>query len=306
MSWRWRTGTICAESDPRAATPVFTKPITNTALFPHTGLEHRIDWRLWAAAFRRDERVARLTSLAAGLFLASMAAMTARAASDETADPAMIASRAPTPLQEPHAVDKSASAAAQKPMPAKSSARHGLGVPKPKARPTPVETATAAKPAPARPKIAANAKPSTTPTRSLAHRLKRHPRAFAQAPRGNHDTAQISREARRDFQERREVRPESGPVYPAPPAAPGCDEACQYRDWLNRYAAWYRDFGRYYYGAPPHPAAGPRPMPPPPAVYGENRPPLGPPLQAYGRAQSERDRLDPWHGYNSHSPDNGY
>ena len=221
----------------------------------------------------------------------------------------MIASRAPAPLQEPHAVDKPAPATTpQTTMAAKTSAPHEPGVPKPKARPAPAETVTAAKPKPksaqAKPQVAAKAKPATAPARKLAHRLRRHPHALAQ--RDNHAAAQTTREARRDFQERREYRPESGPVYPAPPAAAAsaCDEACQYRDWLNRYAAWYRDFGRYYYGALPRPAAPARPMPP--AVYGENRPAPGAPAQAYGRAESERDRLDPWHGYNSHSPDNGY
>jgi len=99
-------------------------------------------------------------------------------------------------------------------------------------------------------------------------------------------------------------------VYDAPPGIPpspalakGCDEACQYRDWLNRYAAWYRDFGRYYYGAPPAATAPGRPVPPP-SAYSENRAPR--PLPAYRFDQSEQDRLDPWHGYNPHSPANGY
>ena len=116
------------------------------------------------------------------------------------------------------------------------------------------------------------------------------------------------REARRGFEDRYpEYRPHSGPVYETrpdgPPPAMGCDEVCQYRDWLNRYAAWYRDFGRYYYGAAPGAAPVNRPAPPP-NVYGEHRPAL--PAPAYRLGQSERDRLDPWHGYNSHSPDNGY
>jgi hypothetical protein len=238
--------------------------------------------------------VAKLTSLAAGLFLVSIAAMPARAAPEDATDPATVASRAPTPLQEPHALDKPASATAQ-PAPAV-----------PKARPTPTESATAVKPKP-KPaaRVAAKAKPATPPARKLAHRLKRHPRVLAQAPRAKDRHVQTTREARRDFAERHEYRPRSGPVYPAAAAATGCDEACQYRDWLNRYAAWYRDFGRYYYGASPRPAAPARPMPPP-AVYGENRPAPIAPVPSYGRAESERDRLDPWHGYNSRSPDNGY
>ena len=84
--------------------------------------------------------------------------------------------------------------------------------------------------------------------------------------------------------------------------AGGCDETCQYRDWLNRYAAWYRDFG-YYYGEPSRPPVPAGPTPPP--VYGQNR--AAGPAQAYQPSQSERDRLDPWHGYNPYDgPGNGY
>ena len=118
------------------------------------------------------------------------------------------------------------------------------------------------------------------------------------------------REARRGVEQHPETRPPSGPIYDTPPdgamppspLANGCDEACQYRDWLNRYAAWYRDFGRYYYGAPPAQA---RSAPSP--VYGQNRPAPAMPMQATRPGQSERDRLDPWHGYNAHNgPANGY
>ena len=116
------------------------------------------------------------------------------------------------------------------------------------------------------------------------------------------------REARRDSPDRIvEERPHSGPVYDTRPGAavprPECDETCRYRDWLNRYAAWYRDFGRYYYGTPPGGSALPARPAPPPMAYSENR---LPPAPVYRPDQSARDRLDPWHGYNSHSPDNGY
>lgn len=106
-----------------------------------------------------------------------------------------------------------------------------------------------------------------------------------------------------------EHRPHSGPVYDMPPdvapPAMGCDEVCQYRDWLNRYAAWYRDFGRYYYGAGTGGMMPNRPAAPPPSP-GTNDTPraFAAPAQP---DQSERDRMDPWHGYNRHNGlGNGY
>jgi hypothetical protein len=169
---------------------------------------------------------------------------------------------------------------------------------RPKARPV-LSPQRAAKPKP-HPQVAV--KPKAVP-RKLAKPSFPRPRVLARVPR------RPLREARRTF-EYPEERPHSGPVYERPPyaavpAAPpaltkGCDEACQYRDWLNRYAAWYRDFGRTYHGAPPVAMAPDRPAP---RAYSENR---VPPPPAYRFDQSEQDRLDPWHGYNPYSPTNGY
>ena len=104
-----------------------------------------------------------------------------------------------------------------------------------------------------------------------------------------------------DYDERRdrEYRPHSGPVYNAPPVAAGgygCDEACRYREWFERYAAWYDRYGRGF-GAPSRASAGA------PANIQ-----AGPgPDRHYRPNQSERDRLDPWHGYDGRDGlGNGY
>ena len=242
--------------------------------------------------------------------------------------PSPVATAAPIPLQEPHAVD-------QAPLPSVGQA--GPAQPaQPSAPRRPTAAKSSAKPAPARPQATAKARlkikpqaaqqeaarpkarpappqaaaePAAPPHPQIAVKPKSAPRKLAKLP-----PRHPMREARRSFGYRvPEERPHSGPVYDMPAGVPsspalvnGCDEVCQYRDWLNRYAAWYRDFGRYYYGAPEPPGASRHPAPPP-AASSENRPA---PPPAYRPDQSERardrDRLDPWHGYNSHSPSNGY
>ncbi len=90
----------------------------------------------------------------------------------------------------------------------------------------------------------------------------------------------------------------SGPVYEAGAA---CDEACRYRAWFRDYNAWYQAYGRRYAEYPP----APRALDAPPSSAGAR----DWPRTAYGpdEAQSERDRLDPWHGYDDHDgPQNGY
>jgi hypothetical protein len=274
--------------------------------------------------------MARLSLLTAGFLLSWTAALPALAepdcksgafsapclaalSGDQGMIPSQVATRGPTPLQEPHAVDDAAAAKPHKAMPAKhitsSPHRPTVGtskiapaqlqrVAKPKPRPAPPQIAAKPLAKPASPQATAKTKPKSS---NLAQSQMRHPRFLAGAPH----RARPAREARRSF-EYPEERPHSGPVYgttPGPaPLVPGCDEACQYRDWLNRYAAWYRDFGRYYYG----PTAPLRPAPPPQASRPENRPAPVLPVQSYRFDRSERDRLDPWHGYNSHTPDNGY
>ena len=276
--------------------------------------------------------MARLSLLTAGFLLSWAAALPALAEADcksktigepcpatlsdgQAMIPSQVATRVPTPLREPHAVDDPAQP--HKAMPAKqitlSPHRPTVATPKAQTSPAPSQLVAKPKPRPAPPQIAAKPKAKPAPAQAaaktktksskLAQSQRRHPRDLALAPH----RARPMREARRQF-EYPEERPHSGPVYDAPPGtapvAPGCDEACQYRDWLNRYAAWYRDFGRYYYGPPP--TAPSRPAPPPQTNRGENRPTPVTPVQTYRFDRSERDRLDPWHGYNSHTPDNGY
>lgn len=93
-------------------------------------------------------------------------------------------------------------------------------------------------------------------------------------------------------------RPMGGPVYEAgrgPQPGMGCDEACRYRAWLKDYDAWYRTYGQHYAEYPPAP---------PPLAFNRDRPRTG---LGEARAWSERDRLDPWHGYDGHDgPQNGY
>lgn len=260
--------------------------------------------------------------LLTGFFLSGAAALPAGAAvtEDQPMAPTPVATAAPTPLQEPHAVDQAplpplphaVPAKPRRPAAARSSAKPAQARPqaaaKAKTKPLTAEQTVRPKARPAPPRIAAKpavpshpqvgVKPKSTPPR-LARPAPRH--MLAQAPRRPM--------VRRNFGYRiPEARPHSGLVYDTPAGVPsspapayGCDEACQYRDWLNRYAAWYRDFGRYYYGAPERPMAPGHPAPP--MTYGENR---AAPPPAYRPDQSERDRLDPWHGYNPHSPSNGY
>ena len=241
-----------------------------------------------------------MTGLATGFFLCGMMAMSSaaqaapdcRSAGHQAACPPAIAgaaqsasksksaAKSPALLAEPHAVDKarpsSAKARTQAVANSKLAASH-----------------------------AAHAGAAASP-----HKAARHPRALAQAARRNRPRPM--RQAQRgSVPASPGSLAQGGPALQTPSVPPalasGCDEACQYRDWLNRYAAWYRDFGRYYYGAPPGTAAVPRRPVPPPASYSENRPAPLSPAQRIGPDQTERDRLDPWHGYNPHDGlGNGY
>jgi hypothetical protein len=99
------------------------------------------------------------------------------------------------------------------------------------------------------------------------------------------------------YRERRTVREgfSSGPAF----REDWCGEACAYRQWLERYRAWYDRYGSAY-GAPP---AGARTSGPGPAYAAA--PPRN--ISRRDRRESERARLDPWHGYNSRDGlGNGY
>jgi hypothetical protein len=187
--------------------------------------------------------------------------------------------------------------------------------PKPAPKPrTASQSRTIAKPP------AAAAKPQTAPR--LAARPAPHRQALAKRPLSHRAARSLphryayteNRRARyrRSLQEwkahgerqtvsRDDYRPHSGPVYEsgpgyaagAPPIGAGCDADCQYRDrqyrdWFVRYSAWYDRYGRSTGATPPQPAN---------RYYG----PAGPDAAYSGSLrpdQSERDRQDPWHGYN--------
>jgi len=187
-----------------------------------------------------------------------------------------------------------------------------------KPAPSPKPNAAAKPSAAAKPPVAA-AKPHAAPqiaARPAPHQqaLNKRPPHHEPHPAARHIYAENRRaHHRRSRQEwavygdRRavmqdEYRPPSGPVYESGPAAAGpatgCDQDCQYRDWLVRYSAWYDRYGRTY-GATQYPPAN--------RAYGSAGP--GAPNAAYyGRPdRGERDRLDPWHGYDPHDgPANGY
>lgn len=255
--------------------------------------------------------MAKLTALAAGLLLSSVLAVSAAVPMQAAADcksswgnaacPSSKASK-PTPASKPQATSKSG----QTPKP----------LVEPKAVRNAIKAATPGKVA---------GKPSS-PLRHSPHRVARHvvdhkARASVEPLRQHRLQNPPQKEAQqirpRPFDD---YRPRSGPVYQSGPAywaaAPSdgyrCDEACQYRDWLNRYSAWYRSYG-WYYGAGRSGAGASPPVNPGPATaYGNNAPRYNYDNGGYygsGLApdQSERDRLDPWHGYNAHDGlGNGY
>jgi hypothetical protein len=200
--------------------------------------------------------------------------------------------------------------------------------PAPVPKPAPKPHVAAQPRTPTKPPAASAAKPQAAPRmavspaphrQTLAKRPLPHRTAHSAAP---HHTYAENRHARyrRNRQEwnahgerqtasRDEYRPPSGPVYESgpgyagvPPLGTRCDADCQYRDqqyrdWLVRYSAWYDRYGRTY---------GANQAPPANRYYG----PAVPGAAHYGAFQpdqSERDRLDPWHGYNPHDgPGNGY
>ena len=251
----------------------------------------------------QKRQVTRLTLPAGGLLLACLLALPAWAANDPAA---------PMPLKEPHATtaqtqerQQTTSAPEKRATPPTPTPRPVTG--NPKKEPAPAQKQAVAKPG------AKAATPRQAAVKPKAATGKPTARTAAQPKRMARRRIRGGREARNGFaRPYHDERPHSGPIYEtrpggALPPSPfsGCDEACQYRDWLNRYAAWYRDFGRYYGARPPEPIAPPG-LVPPASSYSENRPaPAEPPAYRYG--ESERARLDPWHGYDGHDgPGNGY
>ena len=142
-------------------------------------------------------------------------------------------------------------------------------------------------------------------TRRTARRSPPH-RAYARARWSNRRESQGDWNAYDERRDGPEYRTSSGPAYESAPGpvAGGCDEACQYRAWFERYSAWYDRYGRSYNTAPRGDMRGGAPPPHGSDDHHDDR--LS--LRAGQRPdQSERDRLAPWHGYNSSDgPENGY
>ena len=167
--------------------------------------------------------------------------------------------------------------------------------PEPKSEPQVVPAESPPEPSPPPEPAAGN-----PPPRKAAVRTARHARqGVAQNSHSYRYGTQPQLRSRR-LQERAE-RPMSGPVLAD--RGSDCDEACRYRAWFRDYNAWYQAYGRRYAEYPPLP---PSPDIPPPSSGNRDWP-----RTAFrpddARAWSERDRLDPWHGYDGHDgPQNGY
>lgn len=242
-----------------------------------------------AAIGRMEERLAKMTLLAAGIFLSSALALAAPGKAAPDCKTSTDASACPTPK------------AAKPDIGAKASppAKPGAG---PKPRPEPEIVRRAAPPDKNKQAAAKKSQQNLA-----AHQTARHSapdRTYAQAWRG------YRRESRQDWQPYSDGRDHGslgyrpGPVYDAAPGAMaggyGCDYACQYRAWFERYSAWYDRYGRTYDAQPRGGANYPaRPGPAP----GDNAPLAG----LYRPDQSAHNRLDPWHGYNGRDGlENGY
>jgi hypothetical protein len=165
--------------------------------------------------------------------------------------------------------------------------------PQPKSEPQIVPTGSHPSP---RPEPGASDPPrKTQPVRSARH--VRHG-GVVQNARPYHYGGQPS--LRSHWQYNDERRPMSGPVYEAGRSInDGCDEACRYRAWFRDYSAWYQTYGRHSGEYPPAPRALDAPS------TGDGSRTAYRPDEV--RVRNERDRLDPWHGYDGHDgPQNGY
>ncbi len=170
--------------------------------------------------------------------------------------------------------------------------------PKPRPEPRPVQVTAH----PDAKKLAVDTQLSSQPApRRTAHR------SYASHGEVRHDYRyETEAELSQDWwlRSRREYRPPSGPIYHSGTGAMDCDYDCQYRNWMDRYRAWYDRYGRSY-GADRDGVGGPTNHQDATATNQAGRYP-----GVRGRSlpdQSERDRLDPWHGYNSRDGlENGY
>lgn len=154
----------------------------------------------------------------------------------------------------------------------------------------------------AAPRPAAAAKPSPQKTaRKAPSAPRRTARAYAGIPLPPRSWKDHGRDAHDAYRERRTASENLSSGFPAF-GEERCGEACVYREWLERYRAWYDRYGPQY-GAS---QAGAWPPDQGPAHAGAP-PPHAPLWQYRERLESERARLDPWRGYNARDGlGNGY
>ncbi|MBN9555241.1 MAG: hypothetical protein J0H61_11325, partial [Alphaproteobacteria bacterium] len=155
-----------------------------------------------------------------------------------------------------------------------------------------------------RPAAAAKQSPQKTARKapSAPRRTARRPaRAYAGIPLPPRSWKDHGRDAHDAYRERRTASENLSSGFPAF-GEERCGEACVYREWLERYRAWYDRYGPQY-GAS---QAGAWPPDQGPAHAGAP-PPHAPLWQDRERLESERARLDPWRGYNARDGlGNGY
>lgn len=202
---------------------------------------------------------------------------------------------------------------AAKPLPSAKSAAatkpNAAVNPAPKPRPEPGVVRRAMPPGPS-PKTTAR----TSGPRQQTSQADRRAMTRRSDVRSAHAHERNSEEAWRDFDAWRarsaDANPPAARIYGYAPQAQagrdGCGDSCQYREWLDQYRAWYDRYGRDYGRGRDLPPVASAIDPGKPAHEdGSSRPPA---RQSGMRADAgERNRLDPWHGYDFRDgPENGY
>ena len=249
-----------------------------------------------AVASRMERRLAKTIILAAGILLSSALAL---------AGPGQAAPDCKTSIGNPAcpALKTAKPAVAAKPGPTAQSNTE------PKPRPEPQAVRRANSSGANRQAAAKKPRQNLVPRRTARHSAPQ--RAYAQTSRGYRPESRQDWKAYDHGRDRygREDRPPSGPVYDSASGAMaggyGCDNACQYRDWFERYRAWYERYGRTYNITPrSSKRAAPQPSYGPDYHYDDRLSRTG---AGQRLDQSDRDRLAPWHGYNSRDGlENGY
>jgi hypothetical protein len=198
------------------------------------------------------------------------------------------ASAAPTPKPEPAPHAGPSSNAEITPTPRPEPPKAGPDKPRTASRP-----AATAKPSPK--KTARKASPAPRRT------VRRPARAYAGIPLPPRSWKDHGHDALDAYRERGAVSENLSSGFPAF-REERCGEACVYREWLERYRAWYDRYGPRY-GAPQPGAWAPDQT----SAHAAAPPPRAPLWRNREQLESERARLDPWHGYNARDGlGNGY